>query len=148
MLSVAANARGSQAFFAVDEIPAKAPLDAEKLSVNAGMVTIVGADDLIIADGESRLAAVAAVAANRSGIGKFPGPGLVAISSAGQSADGADVDARAAFFAFQVLTLVGNDFTVRPAESDAESVDVHALVADSNAAVAEDAARAVVENEV
>ena len=39
----------------------------------------------------------------------FPGPRLIAIGAAGQRAHRADVDARAALVAFQVIVTIGNN---------------------------------------
>src|SRR5439155_24429378 len=74
---VAANQRRRQALFAIDKVPSKAAFHTEKLTVHAGMVAIVGADDLVIADGEGGLATVAAVVADGAGVGELPGPRLV-----------------------------------------------------------------------
>src|SRR5947208_3817245 len=145
---VTANQRRRQAFFAVDKVPPKAPLDAQEFAVHAGVVAIVGADDLVIADGERRLASVAAVVADSARVGKLPGPRLVAVSAAGKRAHRANVDAHAALFALKFLAPVGDDFAVRGARPDAVGVHVHALVADADAAVAKNAARPVVVDEV
>src|SRR5438128_468895 len=144
----AANQGRRQALVAVDEVPSKAAFHTQKLTVHAGVVAIVGADDLVIAHGERRLAAVAAVVADSARIGKLPGPRLVAVSAAGKRAHRADVDAHAALFALELVAPVGDDFAVRGARPDAVGVHVHALVADADAAVAKNAARPVVVDEV
>ena len=88
--------------------------------------------------------------ADRRHVVHLPGPGLVAIRAAGQSAHRADVDALAALLAVQLAALparpraVGGDRSAHAAILHSQRPHVHALAADADAAVAEDAARAVV----
>src|SRR5437773_4172578 len=145
---VAANQWRRQSLFAVHKVPSKAALHAQELTVDAGMVAVVGANDLVIADGKRRLAAVAAVAADGARVGELPGPRLITVRPAGKRAHRADVDAHAALFALELVAPVGDDFAVRGAEPNAVGVHVHALVADADAAVAKNAARPVVVDEV
>ena len=82
--------------------------------------------------------------ADGPGVGEFPRARLVAVRAAGERAHWADIDAHPALFARELVAAVGNDLAVRAAEGDAQRVDVHALVADADAAVAKNAARPVV----
>ena len=127
----------------VDEIPGEASLDAEELAVDAGRVTVIGAEYFVVLYTERGLAAVAAVVADGSGVLQLPGAGLVAIRAAGERADRADVDAHAALLAVELVVPVRNNFRMRPAESDAQRIDVHRFVADPHAAITENAARGV-----
>src|SRR5581483_4463874 len=70
-----------------------------------------------------------------------------AVSTRRESADRADVDAHAAFFALEMVFFVGSDERSNAAILDAESPDVHPFAADTHAAIAEDAARAVKEDD-
>ena len=76
----------------------------------------------------------------------FPGTRLITIRSAGERANGADVDALAAFVAIQVIAFVRRNERNGSAVHDTERADSHAFVADANAAEAENAAGAVIEN--
>src|SRR5260221_2773 len=128
------------------EIEAEAALDAEKIAVDAAHVAIVGAQNLMIADAESGLAAVRTVGAHGRNVFHFPGAGLVAISAAGERAHRADVNAHAALFAFEMIFAIGDDDAVGAPHTHAESFDVHAFIANTHAAEAENAARSVVIN--
>ena len=142
-LAVLADQRRLQALGVVVEIEGVAALDAEELAVDAGVVAVVAADDLVVARAESRLAAIAAVRADGADVGHLPGPRLVAVDAAGQRADRTDVDAGAALVALQVVALVGSDFGDHAAVDHAERADAQAFVADAHAAEAEDAARRI-----
>src|SRR5579862_8998129 len=97
--AVAANERLADSFRIVREIEAEASFAAEKLAVNAGMVAIVGAEDFVVANAKRGFASVRAVRAGLGDVGHFPRARLIAISSACERADRADIDAHAAFFA-------------------------------------------------
>ena len=85
-----------------------------------------------------------AVRADGGDVVHLPGAGLVAIAAAGERADRADVDAHAALLAVEVVACrVGGDDGADAAILDAERPDVHAFAAHADAAIAEDAARAV-----
>ncbi len=141
-----ADHRRLQAVRVIVEIERVAAFDAEELAVDAGAIAVVAANDLFVANAERRLAAVGTVRADGSDVLHFPGTRLVAISAAGERSDRADVDALAAFVALQVIAFVRRDERNGSAVDDAESADPHAFVADANAAEAENAARAVIEN--
>src|SRR5580700_5194227 len=92
------------------EIESIASLDAQKFTVDARMIAIVAADDLIVAHAQRGLAAVGAVRTNSSDVMHFPGPRLIAIHTASQRAHRADVDAHTAFVTLQVIEMVRSDF--------------------------------------
>ena len=78
----------------------------------------------------------------------FPGARFVTVSAAGKRANGADVDAHAAFFANEMIAAIGDDDGIGAAHTNAERFDVHAFIADAYATETENAARGVVINEV
>src|SRR5262245_10178258 len=126
------------------EIEAEAALHAEKISVDAAEVAIVGANDFVIAYAEGGLAAVRAVRAGGGKVLHFPGPRLVAVGAAGERANRADVNAHPAFFTLEMVLAVGNNHAVGTAHADAQSLYIHAFVADPHTAETENAARSVV----
>src|SRR5208337_4373753 len=97
----------------------------------------------VIAHAESDLASVGTMRANCGDIGHLPWPRLVAIGAAGERADGANIDAHAAFFAIEMIAFIRNDDGVRPTHAHAEGLNIHAFVADAHASIAQDAARRV-----
>ncbi len=145
-----ADERLGEPFGALDEVEAEAAFCAEEVAVDAALVAVVGANDFRAVVGlpnaEGDLAAVAAVGADGGDVVHLPRARLVAIAAAGQCADGADVDAHAALFAVEAIALVGRDDGTDAAILNAERPDVHAFAAHASAAVAEDAARPVVED--
>ena len=84
-----------------------------------------------------------AMRADGADVGHLPGPRLIAIDAAGQRADRADVDARAALVAFQVIAHVRSDLGDHAAIDHAQRADAHAFIADAHAAEAENAARRI-----
>ena len=142
-----ADERLGEAVFVIGEVEGVAALVAEEVAVDAALVAVVAADNLDAVVGgahaEGGLAAVAAVRADGADVVHLPRAGLVAIGAGGERADGADVDAHAALFAVEVILVVRRDDAGDAAVLDAERPDVHAFAADADAAVAEDAARAV-----
>ena len=93
----------------IEEIERVAAFDAQELAVDAGAVAIVAADDFVVAHAQRGLAAVGAVRADGADVLHFPRPRLIAIDAAGQRAHRADIDARAALVAFQMIALIGRD---------------------------------------
>src|SRR5579862_5254781 len=79
-------------------------------------------------------------------VGHFPRPRFVAIGSAGERADGTDINAHAAFFAFEMVFAIWNDDGIYAALADAERFHAHAFIANTDAAEAQNAARRVVIN--
>ena len=59
LLAVLADERRGQPLFMIDKVPAKAALDAKKFAIEARVIPIVGANDLIVADRQRRLASIA-----------------------------------------------------------------------------------------
>src|SRR5215510_11367417 len=88
-----AHHRLFDAFGMPGEIEAKTPLHAKKVAVDAAQIAVVSAQDFMIAHAERGFAAVGAVRASRGDVLHFPWTRLVAISSAGQRADRANVNA-------------------------------------------------------
>ena len=130
------------------EIKAEAPLHAQEILVDAGKVAIIGAQDFVIAHAQRGFAAIRAMRADRGNILHFPRPRLVTIRAAGQRAHRANINAHAALFAFQVVFAIRNDDRVGAAHADAERLHVHAFIANAHAAIAKDAARGIVINQV
>ena len=91
------------------EIETVAALDAQELAVDAAAVAIVAADDLVVADAQRGAAAIGAMRADGADVVHFPGPRLIAVHAAGERAHGADIDARAALVALQMIVMIGND---------------------------------------
>src|SRR5256884_1414711 len=102
----------------------------------------------MIAHAERSLATVRTVRADGWHVLHLPRTRLIAIRAAGERADGANVDAHTAFFAFQVIAAVRDDHAVRAAHAHAERFYVHALVANAHAAEAQNASRSVVINQL
>src|SRR5258708_611415 len=136
-----------QAVRVMREIERVAAFDAKEFAVDAGVVAVVAADDLIVANSQSRLATVRAVCADGADVLHLPGAGFVAIRAAGERAHWADIDAHAALVAIEVIEAVGLDLAVDAAIVDAQRANAHSLIADSNAAVAQDAAGLVIEHD-
>src|SRR5260370_30552418 len=86
--------------------------------------------------------------ANGGNVLHFPWARFVAIGAAGERADRTDVDAHAALFALEMIFAVGDNYAVGAAHAHTERFDVHAFVANPDAAEAENAARGVVVNEL
>src|SRR5580693_5708760 len=112
------------------EIESVPPLDAEKVAVDAALVTIVSAHNLHAGIGaahtQGRLAAVGAVRASRAHVLHLPGTRLVAIRARGQCTHRAYIDAHAAFFAIEMIALIGRDNRADAAVLNAESPNIHA----------------------
>jgi hypothetical protein len=70
----------------------------------------------------------------------LPRAGLVTICTRGQRSNGTDINAHTAFFALEMLVLVGHDELRRIAVGDSQRPDIHALAADAHAAITHDAA--------
>src|ERR1700686_5270174 len=124
-----------------------APFDAKEIAIDSTFVAIVSAHNLrarlTLANAQSRLAAIAAVGADRAHMIHLPRPRLVAIRSRGERADWADIDAHAALFAVEVIVLIRGDDRTDAAILHAERPNVHAFAANAHAAVTKNAARAI-----
>src|SRR4029077_20970927 len=131
----------------VSEVEGITSLDAEEIAVNATFVPIVTAHDLHAGIGTSYaqrcFATVSTVRARCANVLHLPWPRLVAVRTRGQRAHRANIDAHPAFLALQVIFLVGSDDGTHAAILHAQGPDIHALAADSDAAVAQDATRPV-----
>src|SRR3954464_7705477 len=77
----------------------------------------------------------------------LPRPRLVPVGSARECSNGTDIDASAAFVALEVIALVRNDFGRGPAVPDSESVYAKPFAADTDATIAENASRRIVEDD-
>src|SRR5262249_46459479 len=103
----------------LNEIESVTSFDAQELAVNPAVVAIISSDDLPVANTQSGSAAVSAVRANRADVLHFPGPRLITINSTRKSAHRTNIDTRAAFVAFQIFVVIGNDFRNHTAIPDA-----------------------------
>src|SRR5581483_1421676 len=128
------------------EIEGVAALHAQKFAIHARAIAIVGANDLSISHSERGFAAVRAMRADSPDVLHLPGTRLIAIAAGCQRAHWADVDASAAFIAFEMVTTIRNDLGSRPAISDTERVYAQAFTADAHTAVTKDAARRIVKH--
>src|SRR5262249_20636124 len=124
-LAAAANHRLVQPLWVIREVESEATLYAQEIAVEAGEIAVICADDLLIAHAERRLAPIRAMRANGRHILHLPRARVVTVGTAGERADGADVDAIAAFHALQVIFVIGNNHGKRPALADAERLDAH-----------------------
>ena len=151
-----ANQRLGDAVFVVGEVECVTALVAEEVAVDAGLVAVVAADDLASRRRCERTPRVVLQPSPQwvqmvRDVVHLPRARLVAIGAAGERAYGAGVDAHAALLAVDVGEVVGGhlrgdvgrDDRGAAAVLDAEGEDVHAFAAHADAAVAEDAARAV-----
>ena len=86
---------------------------------------------------------VPAMRADGAHIVHFPRTRLVAICSGSKRADRTNIDAHAAFFAFEMVVLVGRDDRTDATVLHAERPHVHAFAADAHTAIAQNAARPV-----
>src|SRR5581483_4471024 len=91
------------------EIERVAALDAQELAVDAAVIAVIPADDLVVANPQRGAAAVAAMRADGANMFHLPGARLIAIDAAGERAHRANVDAGAALVAFQVVVMVRHD---------------------------------------
>ena len=149
-----ANERLRKTVGALHEIESEAALGAEKVTVDAAFVAVVGANDLRsvvgLAYAERDLAAVRAMGADGGDVVHLPGARLVAIAAAGERAHRAHVNAHAALLAIELARLavgsdaIGSDHGACTAVLHAQCPHIHALAAHANAAVTENAARAIV----
>src|ERR1700751_5781983 len=97
----------------IREVESVATLDAEEVSVRAALVAVIAADNFHsrvgAAHSERGFAAVAAMRADSADVLHLPRTGLVAICAGSQGTDGANVDTHAAFFALEMVFLVGSN---------------------------------------
>src|SRR6516225_1182345 len=109
-LAAALDQGTAEAARVIREVESVTSLDAEEVAVDAALVAIVTAHDVHAGIGtpyaQRRLAAVTAVRADCSDVLHLPRTGLVPVSTRGKCADGADVDAHAAFFALKMIFFI------------------------------------------
>src|SRR5436305_2073808 len=120
---------------------------AKEFAVHSRAVAVIGAHNLTIAHSESRFAAVRTVRADGPDVLHLPRPGLIAVGSARQCADGADIDAGATFIAFEMIALIRDDLGRSAAVTDSQGVDAEGFAANTDTAITENTARRVVEND-
>src|SRR5690242_8757436 len=147
MTTLFADERLLDAVIMIREIEGIAALDAKEIAVDAALVAVIAAHNLHARRGAAHaqggLATVGAVGADGADVLHLPGPGLIAVGAGGERAHRANVNAHAAFFALQVVGVVGHDELGGAAVGGAQRPHVHAFAANAHAAVAHDAARPV-----
>ena len=131
----------------IGEIKRVTSLDAQKIAIDAAFVAIVATHNLhsgiCSTHAQSSLAAISAMCARGAHVLHFPGTSLVSVCARGQRTHGADVNAHAAFFAFEMIFSVGSDNRAYAAILHAQRPHIHSLAANSYAAIAKNAARPV-----
>ncbi len=129
------------------KIESIAALDAEEVTIDSALVAVISADDfrtcIAAPYAESRFATVAAVRADRANVIHLPRTRLVTIGSRSQSADRTNVDTHSAFFAVEMIFLIGSDDRANAAVLHAKRPNIHPFAADAHAAIAKDATRTV-----
>src|SRR5215469_1057926 len=107
--AISAHERLADALRVRREIVTETPLGAKKFAIDAAVVAIVGAQNLVVSDGQRRLASVRAVSARGAEVFHLPRTRLVTIRAACERTDRADVNAHAALFAGELAGIIGND---------------------------------------
>src|SRR4051812_1666537 len=134
-----------QTIFMVSKIESVAALDTQEIPVDAALVAIVAAHNLHASLGAAHaqrgLASVRAMSACRADMIHFPRTRLITISSRRQRAHRADVDARTALFALQMIFFIRRDYGGDAAVLHSERPHIHALAANANAPITENASR-------
>src|ERR1700694_2058960 len=138
-LAVATDQGLADAVFVVEKVKSVTALDAEKVAIHPALVAVVAAYNVHAGIGAAHaqggLAAVATMSADGAHVLHLPGTGLVTIGPRGQSAQGADINAHAAFLAVQVVAFVGSNHRAGAPVLYAQRPYVHAFAADANATV-------------
>src|SRR5439155_3476706 len=131
----------------IGKIESVTPLDAKEVAVDPALITIVAANDFHACVGPANtqrgLAAIRAMRAGRADVFHLPRACLVAIRARGQRAYRTNINAHAALFAIEVVLPVRHDSRTGPAVLNSESPNVHSLTANANAAITQNAARAI-----
>src|SRR5437667_2456151 len=131
----------------IGEVESIAPLDAEEVAIHAALITIVAANDFHACVGPANpqrgLAAIRTMRAGRADVLHFPRACLVAIRARGQRAHRTNINAHSALFAIEVVLLVRHDSRTGAAVLNSERPNIHALAANANAAITQNAARAI-----
>src|SRR5205814_8045786 len=119
--------------FVIGEIECVSPFDAEKIAIDAAFVAIVATHNLhsgiCSTHAQSSLAAISAMCARGALVLHFTGTCLVSVCARGQRTHGADVNAHAAFFAFEMIFFVGSDNRAHAAILHAQRSDIDSLAA-------------------
>src|ERR1700722_9478175 len=84
--------------------------------------------------------------ADSADMGHLPRPRFVAIGVGGERTHRANVDAHATLFAIQLVLIVGSDDGTGIAKLNAQRGDIHPFTADAYAAIAENAAWTIEED--
>src|SRR3954469_8302470 len=129
------------------EVEGVASFHAQKLAIHSGAIAVIGAHDLAVTNAESCLAAVRTVRTDGPDVLHLPRPGLITVGPTCQCTDGTDIDTSTTFIALEMIALVRDNLGGSAAVSNAQSVHAEGLAADTNAAIAENTARGVVEND-
>src|SRR5579862_4025475 len=123
-LAILPNERLCEPFLVMRKVKSVAPLHAEEVAVDPALIAVISTDDLrtgvAAAHPERRLAAVAAVRADRADVVHLPRTCLVAIRARSQRPDGANVDAHSAFFAVEVIGFIRRNDRANAAVLDSE----------------------------
>src|SRR5579864_146077 len=150
-LAIFADERLRQPVGMLGEVEGIAALDAEEIIVDPALIAVIATNDLHAGVGatyaQRGLAAIPTMRADGAHVFHFPGARLVAVGAGGKRTDRTDVNAHAAFFAFEMIFFIGCDDGGDAAVLDTERPHVHTLAADPYAAVAQDAARAIEEHD-
>src|SRR5262249_40756110 len=145
--AILANQGLIQPVLVVSEVEGVTTLDAQKVSVDPTLITVVASNNFHACvgptDAKSSLATIGTVGTGCVDVNHLPRPRLVSIGTRGQRPNGADVDTHPAFFAVQMISLVGSDDGGYATVLDAKGPDIHGLTANSNAAVTKNAPRPI-----
>src|SRR5260370_4869920 len=104
-----ADQRLVQSLVIASEFESESALGTQKITVVAGEIAIIDAEDFMVAHAERRFAAIGTVGAHGRHVLHLPGSCVIAIGAAGQRAHRAYIDAHAALDAFQMVFALGSD---------------------------------------
>src|SRR5271165_206065 len=142
-LAFALDERQLNTVFVVGEVERITSLNAKEVAVDTTLVAVVAAHNLHACvratNAERSLATVATMCANRADMLHLPGTSLITVSPGSESADRANVDAHAAFFALQMILFIGSDDRTGAAVLNTQRPNIHTFAADADAAVTQDA---------
>src|ERR1017187_7340665 len=113
------------------EIKSKSTLRAKEFAIDAAQVSIIRAQNFIVPDAQRHFASVRAVRAHGRRVSHFPRSRFIAIRPARQRANGANINAHSAFFAFQMIFAIWNDRGIYATLTDAKRFHSHAFVANA-----------------
>src|ERR1700693_3497797 len=134
----------------ISKIKRVSSLDAEEVAVRSALIAIIATNNLHAriraAHPQSRLAAIPAMRADGADMLHLPGTRLIAIRPGSKRPHRANVDAHAALFALQMVSLIRRDDRTNAAVLHSQRPNVHALTADTHAAVTKDASWTIEEH--